>query len=175
MNKHTLIILALLASNTCDANIIQKLLDYKSNSTSLNGRSLVRIKSDLIPGTYYYKQTKPIEDTQKEPSVEFTPMTPQEIETARIAVAEQNARIAAKEKQTKEPEVAEKDDRELVYGDGGVMEDPFVLEAWARAKEAQHRLEKHREYMKEVMKAKKQIESSKKDAAGLDVKSPEST
>ena len=175
MNKYTLIILALLASNTCDANIIQKLLDYKSNSASLNGRSLIRIKSDLIPGTYYYKQTNPVKITQKEPSVEFTPMTPREIETARIAVAEQNARIDANKKQTTEPEVAEKDDRELVYGDGGVMEDPFVLEAWARAEEAQHRLEKHREYMKEVMKAKKHIESTKKDSIDVGVKSPEST
>lgn len=156
--------------SVCNANIIEKLLNYKSDRPNMSGMQMKRIESDIIPGTYYYKMANPAATktvSQPDP-VEFVKMTPSEIETARIVVAQHEAEIAASK--IKKPEQAVKESRDLVYGEDGVMQDPHVLEAWRAADEAQKRLQEHREYMKRLRESKTAIEQSKKLEAGLETK-----
>ena len=166
---------AVCCMNVCDANIIEKLLDYKSNKINIHGMQMKRVESKLMPGIYYYKVVDPTRTkTVNQPApVKHTGMTPSEIETARIAVAQHEAEIAAAK--IKKPEQAERESRQLVYGEKGVMQDPHVLEAWRAAEEAQKRLQEHREYMERVRESKTLIEQSKKHDAGLEVASPEAS
>lgn len=157
--------------SVCNANIIEKLLNYKSDKVNMTGMQMKRVESNIIPGTYYYKMARPATtETVSQPTpVEFVKMTPSEIETARIAVAQHEAEIAAAK--IKKPEQAVKESRDMVYGDGGVIQDPHVLEAWRAADEAQKRLQEHRDYMKRVRESKTAIEQSKKTQAGLEIES----
>lgn len=172
--KKILPVLALVTT-TANANLIEKILNHKSNMINIDGMQMKRVESNIIPGTYYYKMARPATtETVSQPTpVEFVKMTPSEIETARIAVAQQQAEIEARNKRT--PEQAVKESRDMVYGDGGVMQDPHVLEAWRAADEAQKRLQEHREYMRRVRESKTLIEQSKKTEAGLENKLAETS
>ena len=157
--------------SVCNANIIEKLLNYKSVGFNMTGMKMTRVESNIIPGTYYYKMARPTPTKtviQPDP-VGFVKMTPSEIETAKIAVAKHEAEIAAAK--IKKPEQAVKESRDLVYGEDGVIQDPHVLEAWRAADEAQKRLQEHREYMKRLRESKTAIEQSKKSNAGLETRS----
>lgn len=157
--------------SVCNANIIEKLLNYKPNRLNMAGMQMKRVESDIIPGTYYYKMSRPTptKTTDQPAPVKFVKMTPSEIETAKIAVAQHEAEMAAAK--IKKPEQAVKESRDMVYGDGGVIQDPHVLEAWRAADEAQKRLQEHRDYMERLRESKTAIEQSKKTQAGLEIES----
>lgn len=192
-----------LVTTTANANLIEKILNYKSNTVNLDGMQMEMVESTIIPGSYYFKMVnkkpshgtisgKTIDSLQRDlidrgynnvsvrrktnvvnPTNTRSSFTEAERETARIAVAQQQAEIEARNKPT--PEQAVKESRDLVYGEEGVMQDPHVLEAWRAADEAQQRLNEHREYMRRVRESKTAIEKSKKMEAGLEAKSAEAS
>lgn len=57
---------------------------------------------------------------------------------------------------------AVKDEKHTLYGsDKSPIKDPSVMAAWDKANEAQKRLEKHREYMEQVRKSRKNVAEKK--------------
>lgn len=191
--KKALPLLALFVTTASAENLIDRLLNYKPNNINVDGMQMRRVESTIVPGTFYYKMVNRqtghntinpntikslnrklisegynnIRITQTPDSEnDHTPMTPEQIETAKLAVARQQAEIEMRNKI--QPKQAIKESRDLVYGEGGVIQDPHVLEAWRAADEAQKRLEEHREYMKRVRESKTSIEKSKKNEAGLE-------
>jgi hypothetical protein len=202
--KKILPVLALVTT-TANANLIEKILNHKSNVINIDGMQMEMVESKIVPGSFYYKMAskKPSHGTISDQTIESlrkdliaagynnvkithttgvvdltnqdtgSSFTEAERETARIAVAQQQAEIEARNKRT--PEQAVKESRDMVYGDGGVMQDPHVLEAWRAADEAQKRLQEHREYMRRVRESKTLIEQSKKTEAGLENKLAETS
>ena len=107
------------------------------------------------------------------------PMTPSEIETARIAIAAQKQSahpdntpvqdVIDKNPQTEElVKRAKKNEKQVMYGNGSPLQDQEVIAAWDRYHEAQKRLEDHRAYMERVRKSRKQIEHKARETASVD-------
>jgi hypothetical protein len=57
---------------------------------------------------------------------------------------------------------AHQNEREIVFGANSPLQDDAVLAAWERANRAKRELEKHREYMERVRKARVDVEQSKR-------------
>ena len=145
---------------------------------------LVQVESKIMPGHRYFTPRKP-PVIQQPKSVEHVPMTPSEIETARIAIAEFNEELKQqsttnhpdnvpvedminKHNETKEAaNPAVKQEIATLYGEGSPLQDQEVVSAWSEYEQAKKRLEDHREYMEKVRKARKNVEQSKRATTGI--------
>ena len=139
-------------------------------ATNVNAENLIRwlLTRDVKKSDFYVYRPK----ANKQPTYKF--MTESEKQTARIAVAQQQAEIAAHadnkpierviDKHRESDEVAAKavsEEKQVMYGAGSPMRDDGVIQAWREAEEAQRRLEEHRTYMEQVRQARKRIEQTK--------------
>ena len=204
MNKYRALI-AIMASCCCSSavfgeNLIRSLLNKVSKPSNVVTNLP---KQDLGGGLYYYKIGTTASDPElsallkrnkelrarnaalglngvtEETDTGHVPMTPSEIETARIAIAAQKQsahpdntpvqNVIDKNPQTEEPvKHAKKNEKQVMYGNGSPLQDQEVIAAWDRYHEAQKRLEDHRAYMERVRKSRKQIEHKARETASVD-------
>lgn len=179
--KRVLIAASLLVSTTVHANLIEKLLNFKPKKDTIivDGHEMELTESNVFPGKFFYKLTTktPSTETISDDAVarlnnQLKEAGYRDVKITKTTIpVDPQPTVVTEEQSQKTIE----DTNELIYGDDGVMEDPYVIEAWNRANEAKERLEKHREYMRRVMKSRKRVEEAKKIEAGLEPDSPEST
>lgn len=162
------------ATNTNAENLIRWLINKgQSNNTHVQG-----LRKSQLGNTPFYvyridSNHKPVKSENK--SVEHTPMTESEKETARIAIAQQQAEIQAQidnkpikrviDTHRASDEVAAQSvsiEKRTVYGAGSPLRDDGVIAAWREAEEAQRRLEEHRSYMEQVRQARLRVEQTKR-------------
>lgn len=183
--------LALAAASTsvCDANIFQRLLDKRPVPINLNGREMQLVESTVVPGTYFYSlaKTQPNNTvdmylelntiTRGRPSPEIVEQITKELQSrgfGNVQVSlqyeeiEQPGSLPTVELPTVDNRTEQQKSRDMVYGDDGIVNDPFVLDAWDKVDEAERKLREHREYMKKVLKSRKSVSDQKKKEAGLE-------
>lgn len=174
--------LALAAASTsvCDANIFQRLLDKRPVPINLNGREMQLVESTVVPGTYFYSlaKTQPNNTiTRGRPSPEVVEQITKELQSrgfGNVQVSlqyeeiEQPGSLPTVELPAVDNRTEQQKSRDMVYGDDGIVNDPFVLDAWDKVDEAERKLREHREYMKKVLKSRKSVSDQKKKEAGLE-------
>lgn len=114
---------------------------------------------------YMYKLNKNIDNNQ---SIVVQPTIVQAIDDNDTSdlihvdvVLERNI-IDAHPKSAEPAESAAKQEKDLLYDtDQSPLKDPSVIAAWDRVKQAEYRLEKHREYMEQVRKARTRLSNAK--------------
>lgn len=77
------------------------------------------------------------------------------------------SKIDATPKSEELAEQAVRNEKQVLYGDDSPLRDDAVSAAWERAKQAEARLEKHREYMEQVRVSRKQVEQTKSVTAAV--------
>lgn len=171
------------------------LKDIKPTESKPTEIDLVPVESKIVPGHTYFTPRETIVRKYYPPretvmtsvpvNVEHVPMTPSEIETARVAIAELNEELKQqsatnhpdnvpvkdvinKHEETKEAaNTAVKQEIATLYGEGSPLQDQEVVSAWSEYEQAKKRLEDHREYMEKVRKSRKNVEQSKRATTGI--------
>ena len=158
---------SLMCINTSPANIIDKILNMKSNTDHSKHNSDLR-KVNISGGgnMFFYKLRKSTPGNPKPGASPVTESQPYDPVAIKAALEWQRSRSEL------DATALELKGRDMVYGRGGAIEDPHVIEAWKEADTAKQRLENHRQYMKKLAKNKLDISNRKKELAGLE---PEST
>lgn len=158
--------LALAAASTsvCDANIFQRLLDKKPVPINLNGREMQLVESTVVPGTYFYSLAKTQPNNTVDMYLELNTIT----RGRPSPEIEQPGSLPTVELPAVDNRTEQQKSRDMVYGDDGIVNDPFVLDAWDKVDEAERKLREHREYMKKVLKSRKSVSDQKKKEAGLE-------
>lgn len=174
--------LALAAASTsvCDANIFQRLLDKRPVPINLNGREMQLVESTVVPGTYFYSLAK----TQPNNTITRGRSSPEVVEQITKELQSRgfgNVQVSLQYEEIEQPgslptvelpavdnRTEQQKSRDMVYGDDGIVNDPFVLDAWDKVDEAERKLREHREYMKKVLKSRKSVSDQKKKEAGLE-------
>lgn len=169
MKKLTLIVALIVTANTTNANIIRGLWDSIRNQPDMTDKYDGIRKQYITSNLYVYKlkpKSKPAEVTS----------TQSNYDTEAIAEAlkwqngqhPDNTPITNK---TSKPEsksidsIASVNEKQTLYGKSSPLQDEAVLAAWERAREAEKRLELHRQYMERVRQSRKNVEQSKTAAA----------
>lgn len=176
------LVLTLAALSCCSSvraeNLIRWLINQSGNGKDTSKQYEGVTKSQLGNTPFYVYKLKRQNVTQPDDvvSIEHVPMTESEKETARIAIAQQQAEIAAKNHPDNPPikRVIDKHresdeaaagavsaEKRAVYGANSPLRDDGVIEAWREAEAAQRRLEEHRSYMERVRQARKRVEHAK--------------
>lgn len=143
-------------------NIFRSLVNSLSNpSNDLSKKHSQLARVDAGPFFFYKLRSGNNHiQTSAETSIEQTThklMTESEKETARIALEKHlNDDVS-----DKPYDQLHDDEKDVLYGDSSPMRDDAVILAWQRAREAENRLKRHREYMKRVNKARESISKVK--------------
>lgn len=158
----------LICINSSHANIIDKLLNMKSNTDhSKYNSNLRKVNISGASGSMFFYKLKNSPSSSTSTGVTSTTESqPYDPVAIKAALEWQRSKSEA------DARSLELKGRNMVYGQGGVIEDPHVIEAWREADIAKQRLEKHRQYMKELAKNKLDISNRKKELAGLEPESP---
>ena len=155
--------------NTSQANIIDKLLNMKSNTDHSKHNSNLRKVNISGSGSnmFFYKLKNPPVGSSKPIDTPNTKSQPYDPVAIKAALEWQRS------KNELDAQALELKGRDMVYGQGGAIEDPHVIEAWREADTAKQRLENHRQYMKKLAKNKLEISNRKRELAGLESESTE--
>lgn len=177
--RFTIILLATLSCNVNvkAENLIRWLLTNTTNKTSpvdkYEGVTRERVGNTPF---YIYRMKKKSSHQQpaKPADKSYEPMTESEKQTARIAVAQQQARIASHadnkpikrviDKHRESDEAAANAvsvEKRTIYGSTSPLRDDGVIDAWKEAEAAQRRLEEHRTYMEQIRQARLRVEQAK--------------
>lgn len=143
-------------------NIFRSLVNSLSNPTNdLSKKHSQLARVDAGPFFFYkLRSNNSRVQSDAETSIEQTThklMTESEKETARIALEKHfNDEVS-----DKPYDQLHDDEKEVLYGDSSPIRDDAVILAWERAREAENRLKRHREYMKRINKARESISKAK--------------
>jgi len=171
MNKTTTVVAAALlsAGSLQGENIFNSLLNIRTVDHSKNRPGITK-QSIGNSGFYFYKLSKsepePLE-VQPPVEIEVIKELPVEVEAAftHPVNRDEPPYEPVIDKHPVEEELGTKADvheKDLVYGDDGILEDANVKAAWDRAHEAQRKLDEHRKEMEALRKARKAKEAAKK-------------
>lgn len=177
------LVLTLAALSCCTSasaeNLIRWLINQSGNGKDTSKQYEGVTKSQLGNTPFYVyklKRRNNVSQPDDVVTIEHIPMTESEKETARIAIAQQQAEIAASKHADNPPikrvidKYRESDEaaagavsaeKRAVYGTNSPLRDDGVIEAWKEAEAAQRRLEEHRSYMERVRQARKRVEQAK--------------
>lgn len=165
-NKLKLSIGLLLSVNVADANIINGLWKrVSSGSEDLTKRFDGIEKRYITDNMYVYKLTP--KTNQSEQPVQETV-----VQTLPPEVANHPDVIAAPEAIELDPQQEAADapvinEKQVVYGEDSPLRDDAVTAAWEHAREAEKRLEEHREYMRKVRDARKNVSDAKRVSGAI--------
>jgi hypothetical protein len=142
-----------LVTTTANANLIEKMINHKSNTINVDGMQMEMVESTVFPGSFYYKlvSKKPTHGTISSHAIENIrkDLTAAGYNNVKIthttSVVDPPGHESETEKQT-EPEANKHTQEE--------EQDPYVLEARRAYEEAQKRLQQHREYMNRVRESR---------------------
>jgi hypothetical protein len=166
-NKLKLSIGLLLSVNIADANIINGLWKRVSNgSEDLTKRFDGIEKRYITDNMYVYKLTP--KTAQTEPSVENTIVDqplPVEVEKHPDVVPVPPAINLDPHQEAADVTVV--DEKQVVYGTDSPLRDDAVTAAWEHAREAERRLQEHREYMRKVRDARKNVSDAKRVSGAI--------
>jgi hypothetical protein len=117
-------------------------------------------------GTFYiYKLDNSISSTPTNTpsrSTEPAGRAPIDHQSSKLGYNHQAIAAHLQEIAEKEMKAAIVDEKHVLYGsENSPIKNPEVIAAWGRAKEAQKRLEAHREYMERVRKARENLSDKK--------------
>lgn len=174
--------IVLIATLSCSVNAsAENLIRWLLNSTTNKPSPVDKyegVTRERVGNTPFYiykmkRKTGPANATVTNKPV-HKPMTESEKQTARIAVAQQQAEIAAhadnkpikrvidKHRESDEAAAgAVSEEKRTIYGQTSPLRDDGVIDAWKEAEAAQRRLEEHRTYMEQVRQARLRVEQAK--------------
>ena len=168
-NKLKLSVGLLLSVTTADANIINGLWKrVSSGSEDLTKRFDGIEKRYITDNMYVYKltpktdqSTQPIQETQQ------TVVQPLPTEVAKhpdVIAAPVIIELDPHQETADAPVINEK---QVVYGADSPLRDDAVTAAWEHAREAEKRLQEHREYMRKVRDARKNVSDAKRVSGAI--------
>ena len=150
--------LALITSPVYGENIFKSLWNKLKDQPDLTEQHPGISKMHLSDNFYMYRLSRDENNVQldtPEPAVDHPD----------VVVIEN--KIDATPKSEELAEQAVRNEKQVLYGDDSPLRDDAVSAAWERAKQAEARLEKHREYMEQVRVSRKQVEQAKSVTAAV--------
>lgn len=165
-NKLKLSIGLLLCVNVADANIINGLWKrVSSGSEDLTKRFDGIEKRYITDNMYVYKLTPKADQTEppvQQPVVQSLP--PEVANHPDVIAAPEAIELDPHQETADAPVINEK---QVVYGEDSPLRDDAVTAAWEHAREAEKRLQEHREYMRKVRDARKNVSDAKRVSGAI--------
>lgn len=165
-NKFKLSIGLFLSVNVADANIINGLWkQFSSGSEDLTKRFDGIEKRYITDNMYVYKLTpKASQSKQPVQQTVVQPLPPEVEKHPDVTITPEPIELDPHQEAADAPVVNEK---QVVYGVDSPLRDDAVTAAWEHAREAEKRLQEHRDYMRKVRDVRKNVSDAKRVSGAI--------
>lgn len=165
-NKLKLSIGLLLSVNAADANIINGLWKrVSSGSEDLTKRFDGIEKRYITDNMYVYKLSPKVNQSKQPDQPTVVQSLPPEVEKhPDVTITPEPIELDPHQEAADAPVVNEK---QVVYGVDSPLRDDTVTAAWEHAREAEKRLQEHREYMRKVRDVRKNVSDAKRVSGAI--------
>lgn len=168
----------LMSTGVADANIISGLWKQLSTGSEDISKQYDGIEKRYITNNMYVyklskKQSMAVESQSIQSTVEVTQQPVESVVQPPVQVVAQHTDVVPTPVKTQlDPHVEVADtavinEKQVLYGDASPLRDDAVAAAWEHAREAERRLQQHREYMDKVRQARKNVSDAKRVSGAI--------